>query len=110
MERISSDAGTKFNSTYFKDEFQTRGDHLMLPSPKNQKTNRQVEVTGKILGKISQSLMVHARVLEAYIHFTLMYTAHNILPVLPIKDPTNKDGDPTTLFKLDTGTKTSVSH
>ena len=39
-----------------------------------------------------------------------MYTTDHILPVLPIKDFINEDGDPTTPYKLATGTKTSVSH
>ena len=39
-----------------------------------------------------------------------MYTTYNILPVLPIKDPINKDGEPTTPFKVVAGTKPSVSH
>ena len=54
--------------------------------------------------------MVHARVLEAYIHFALMYTTYHIFPVLPIKHLINKDGDPTTPHKLATATKPSVSH
>ena len=52
--------------------------------------------------------MVHARVPEVYVHFSLMYTT-DIFPVLPIKDLINKDGDPTTPHKLATGTKPSVS-
>ena len=54
---------------------------------------------------IAHSLMVHARVLEAYIHFALMYTSYHILPILPIKDLINNDGDTTTPFKFATGTK-----
>ena len=54
--------------------------------------------------------MVHARVPEIYIHFALMYTTDHIFPVLPIKDLINEDGDPTTPYKLATGTKPSVSH
>ena len=38
-----------------------------------------------------------------------MYTTYHIFPVLPIKDLINKDGDPTTPYKLTTGTKPSVS-
>ena len=72
--------------------------------------NGQVEVTWRTLRTIAHSLMVHARVLEAYVHFALMYTAYHIFPVLPIKDLINKGGDPTTPFKLATGTKPSVSH
>ena len=53
--------------------------------------------------------MVHARVLEVYVHFTLIYTTDHIFPVLPIKDLINEDGDPTTPHKLATGTKPSVS-
>ena len=72
--------------------------------------NRKVEVTWRTLWTIAHSLMVHARVPEAYINFALMYTTDHILPVLTIKDLINKDGNPTTPFKLATGTKPSVSH
>ena len=72
--------------------------------------NGQVEVTWRTLRTISHSLMVHARVLEAYIHFSLMYTTDHIFPVLPIKYLINEDGDPTTPYKLAIGTKPSVSH
>ena len=54
--------------------------------------------------------MVHTRVPEVYVHFTLMYTKDHIFLVLPIKDLINEDGDPTTPHKLATGTKPSVSH
>ena len=39
-----------------------------------------------------------------------MYTTDHIFPVLPIKDIINEDGEPTTPYKLATGTKSSVSH
>ena len=70
----------------------------------------QVEVTWRTLRTIAHSLMVHDRVPEIYIHFALMYTIDHILPVLPIKDLINEDGDPTTLYKLAIGTKPSVSY
>ena len=54
--------------------------------------------------------MVHARVSEAYIYFALMYMTDHIFPVLAIKDLINDDNDPTTPFKLTTGTKPSISH
>ena len=72
--------------------------------------NGQVEVTWGMLRTISHALMVHARVLEIYIHFAVMHTTDHIFPVLPIKDLINADGDPTTPYKLATGTKPSVSH
>ena len=72
--------------------------------------NGQVELTCRTLRTIAHSLMVHVRFLEAFIHFAVMYTADNILLVLPIKDPINKDGETTTLFKLATGTKPPVPH
>ena len=72
--------------------------------------NGQVEVTWRTLRTVAHSLMVHARVLEAYIHFVLMYTTDHIFLVLPIKDLINDDGDPAMPHKLATGTKTSVSH
>ena len=71
--------------------------------------NRQVEVTWRTLHTIVDSLMVHARVSEACIHFTLIYTTYDIFPVRPIKDLVNEDGDLTTPYKLATGTKYSVS-
>ena len=65
---------------------------------------------GKTLRTISHSLMLHAIVLEKYVHFVLMYRTDHIFPVLPIKDLINEDGDPTTPQKIATGTKPSVSH
>ena len=53
--------------------------------------------------------MVHAQVLEAYIHFTLMYTADHIFPLLPNKDLINEDGQLTMKFKFVTGRKPSIS-
>ena len=110
LERISADAGTKFTSTEFKDECQTRGVCLTLAAPEHQEMNGQVEVTWRTLRTVAHTLMVHARVPEVYVHFTLMYTTYHIFPVLPIKDLINEDGDPTTPHKLATGTKPSVSH
>ena len=66
---ISADAGTQFTSTEFKQECQTRGVYLTLAESEHQERNRQVEVTWRTLRTIAHSLMVHARVLEAYIHF-----------------------------------------
>ena len=63
-----------------------------------------------MLRTAAHSLMVHARVPELYVHFTVMYMSDHIFPVLPIKDLINEDGDPSTPHKLVTVTKTSVSH
>ena len=87
---------------------QTRGVHLKLAAPEHQEMNGQVEVIWRTLHTISHSLMVHVRVLEAYINFELMYAIDNIFMVIPIKDPINENGNPTTPFKLATGTKPSV--
>ena len=81
---------------------------MALAAPEHQKMNRQLEVTWITFRTIAHSLMVHARVLEAYIHFALMHMTDHIFPVLPIKDTKNKDGDLTTPFKLATGTKPSA--
>ena len=53
--------------------------------------------------------MVHARVPEAYINVTVIYTEDRIFLVLPIKDLINEDVDPTMPFNLAKGTKPSVS-
>ena len=86
LEIISADAGTEFTSTEFKDECQTCGFRLTLAAPEHQEINRKFEVTWRTLRTVAHSLMVHARVLEAYICFALMYTTDHIFPVLPIKD------------------------
>ena len=62
------------------------------------------------LRTIAHSIMVHAIFPEACIHFALMYTEDHILPVIQIKDLINKDGEPTTPFKVATGNKPSISH
>ena len=83
---------------------------MTLAAPEHQETNGQVEVTWITLCTIVHYLMIHARVSEAYINLALMYTTDHIFPVLPIKDLINKDGNPTTPYKLATGKKPSVSH
>ena len=72
--------------------------------------NGQVEVILRTLRTITHYLLVHARVWEVYLHFAFMYTSDNIFPVLPIRDLINDYSDPTTPFKLSTGTKNSGSH
>ena len=72
--------------------------------------NGQVEVTCRTLHTVAHAIMVHARVPEVYVHFTLMYKTDHIFPVLPIRYLINEDGDPTTPHKLATGKKPSVSH
>ena len=67
-------------------------------------------MTWRTLRAIAHPLMVHDRVLGAYIHFAFMYTTDYIFPVLPIKYLINEYGNLTTPFKLATGTKPSVSH
>ena len=104
LKRLSADAGTQFNSTDFKEECQNRGVHLMLAAHEHQEMNGKVEVTYRLLRTIAHSFMVHDRALEACIHFALMYTTDQIFPVLPIKYLINEDGDPTTSFKITTGT------
>ena len=110
LEIISADAGTQFTSMEFQDKCQNYGVHLTLASLEHQETNGQVKVTWRMLHMTTHLLMVHARVLEGYIHFTLMYTLYNILPLLTIRDLIKKDGDLNTPFKLATGRKPSISH
>ena len=83
---------------------------LTLAAPEHQEINVQVVVVCRMLRTVAHSLMVHARFLEAYIHFALMYTTDHIFSVLPIKYLIKKDGDSTTAHKLSTGKKPSVSH
>ena len=72
--------------------------------------NRQFEVTWQTLKTISHSIMVHARVSDKYIHFTLLYMTHHIFPVLPIKHLINHGSEETMPHKLLNGTKNSVSN
>ena len=80
----------------------------MLLALEHQKMIGQVEVTRRTLLTIAHSLMVHARVLEGYIHFALMYTTYHIFPVLTIKGMINEDGKQTKTIKLATDKKPSV--
>ena len=70
----------------------------------------QVEVIWWTLCNIAHSLMAHAQFFEAYIIFSLVYTADHTFPVLQTKNLINEDGKPTTPFKIATGTKISISH
>ena len=72
--------------------------------------NSEVEATWRTLRTIVHSILVHTRVSDEYIHFSLMYTTHCIFPVLPIKRLINQDGEPTTPHKLATGMKPSVAN
>ena len=72
--------------------------------------NGQVEVTWRMLRIVAHSLMIHARVPAVYVHLASMYTIDHIFSVLLIKYLINKDGNPTTPHKLETGTKPSVYH
>ena len=110
LETISADACTQFTSMEFKQECQNHRVHLTLAAPEHKEMNGQVEVKWRMLRTIAHSLMVRARFLEAYIHFSLMYTTDHIFLVLPIKDLINKNADLPTSFKLATGKKPSVSH
>ena len=83
---------------------------MTLATPEHQDMNGKVEVTWITLRTVAHSLMVHARVPEVYVHFSLMYTTDHIFMVLPIKYLINKDGDTTTPHKLAIGKKPSVSH
>ena len=71
LEIFSADAGTQFTSTDFKEEFQTSKVHFTLAAQEHQEMNRQVEFTWRTLRTIAHSLMVHARVSEAYINFCI---------------------------------------
>ena len=75
----------KFTSMEFQDKYQTHGVWIRLEALEHQEMNVQVKVTRGTLRTIVNSLMVHARVLEAYTNFTLIYTSDHILPVLPIQ-------------------------
>ena len=94
----------------FQDECQTCGVWLTLAAPEHQEMNGKVEVTWRTLRTITHSLMIHERVLEVYIHLTLMYMEYHILLVLPIKDLINEYGETTVPFKIATGTKPLILH
>ena len=94
----------------FPGKCQTCAVHLTLEALEHQEMNGKAKVTRRTLRKIAQSLMVHARFLESYINFALMYTVDHTFLVLSFKDPITEDGKPTTPFQLATGTKPSVSH
>ena len=89
LEIISADADTKFTSTEFQDECQTRDVHLTLVASEHQEMNGQMKVTWRTLRTIYQLIMVHARVLEVYIAFYFNRYGRSYFLVLPIKDMIN---------------------
>ena len=105
VRKTTTHVGTKALNMHHQAQMGFRG--IVVGIPQHQKG---YHLSLRTLRTIAHSLMVHIRVLEAYIHFELMYTTYQIFPVLPMKDMINKDGDATTPFKLATGTKPSVSH
>ena len=54
--------------------------------------------------------MVHARVLDEYIHFEFIYTTDYIFLVITIKHLVNQYGEPNTPHKLENGKKPSSSN
>ena len=78
LEIISADAGKQFTLTDFKYEFQIWRVHLTLAALEHQEMNGKVEVTWRLLRKITHCLMVYARVSEEYIHFSFIFTADHI--------------------------------
>ena len=82
----------------------------MLGALENHEIIRQVEVTCRLFYTTTHSFMVHAIFLEAYIHFSLIYTEDHIFPVLTITYLINKGGDPTTPFKIVADKETSLSN
>ena len=78
LEIILAGSGTQFTSMDFKEECRICRVNLTLAAPKHQLMNRQVKATRRTLRTIAHSLMVHARFLEAHIHFALMYTIDHI--------------------------------
>ena len=73
---------------------------LSLAAPEHQEQNGISEKTWHSLRTLAHSMMVHARVAEEYSHHALMYAAHHVFPVLPIKDLVNEQGEPCTPFEL----------
>ena len=109
LEIISADSGAQFTSTEFQDECKTHGVTLTLEVMEHQEVNGKFKVTCRTMYTITYSLMVQAKVSEAYIHFALMYMSDHILKLLPFKDLINEDGELNRSFKFSTGTKPSIS-
>ena len=110
MERIQTDSETQFTLKEFQEGLSLSGVKLAVVPPDHQEINGQVEVTWQKMRTIAHSIMVHTRVSDKYISFSLIYTTGNIFPVLPIKHLVNQDGEPTTPHKMETGIKPSVSN
>ena len=53
---------------------------MKLSATEHQGMKGQAEVTWRTLRKIAHYIMVHDRVLGAYIHFELMYMTDHIFP------------------------------
>ena len=67
-------------------------------------------MTWQTLQTIVHSFRMHTHVYDEYINFAFTYTTNHIFNFLPTKHLLNQYGEPTTLHKLDTGTKLLLSN
>ena len=94
--KIRADAGPQFTSEEFKDGCAVRGVNLTLAAPEHQEMNGIVESTWKNIRTIAHAQLNFGRVEESLTHFALIHAAHVIVPVLPLRDLVNEDGEQTT--------------
>ena len=79
MEITQNDAVTQFTPKDFQEVLYVRGVRIALAAPNHQYMNGQVEVTWRTLQTIANSIMVHTRVSDKYIHFAIIYTTDKYL-------------------------------
>jgi transposase InsO family protein len=109
IEKICTDAGSQFTSSDFKNFCRTKLITLSLAAPKKQSQNHLAERSWQTINKMARSMMVHARLPDQYYYHANLY-ASSIFNILPIKDLTTGDGDPTTPYFLFYGHKPYISH
>ena len=81
-----------------------------MAASEHQEMNGLAEVTWCTIHILAHSMMVFARVDESFTHHASVYAAHHIVPILPLKDLTNKQGKSVTPHELMTGEKTKITY
>jgi transposase InsO family protein len=109
IEKIKSDAGTEFTSQEFKQFCVEKRVAVSFAPPKHQEGNNFAERTWQSLRKLSQCMLVHAKLPDMYLYQALLH-ACNVFTILPLKKLVTADGTVTTPFELFVRSKPVVSH
>ena len=109
LTHIYSDAGSEFRSDTFRKWYSDNNIKFSSAAPKHQEQNGLVEHHWGTICKLSNTMILHARLNRKYFYYAVYYAQfiHDVTPVGDLKDGT---GSPTTPYFLATKLKSHVRH